>query len=169
MQQDKQGIRRVGLGRAWEDSQSESRSDSQVVRVRTGKLVTTGRLIGEQQQPRAFVWIDEAANDPKRDFVICPDFHGTWLWENGKESSLEIAFPERKEIQRLVRRFDHWLKFFETHWNPKLPQRFFWARFHEEGLALARQLQGLAIDQAVVRYWRPAQDPRSSSEREILL
>jgi len=32
MQQDKQGIRRVGLGHGWEDSQIESRSDSQVVR-----------------------------------------------------------------------------------------------------------------------------------------
>ena len=72
-------------------------------------------------------------------------------------------------MQRLGRKFAYWLKFVEEHWDSSKPQRFFWARFHEEGLALARKLQALLIEEAVVRYWRPAQDPQGNSEREIQL
>jgi hypothetical protein len=36
-------------------------------------------------------------------------------------------------------------------------------------MALARRLEALLIEEAVVRYWRPAQDPRGNSEREIRL
>lgn len=57
----------------------------------------------------------------------------------------------------------------EAHWSAEKSQRFFWGRFHEEGLGIARRLQALVIDEAVVRYWRPAQDPRHQQDREIRL
>ena len=72
-------------------------------------------------------------------------------------------------MQQLVRKFAYWLKFLEEHWDPSKSQRFFWSRFHEEGVELARRLQALVLEEAVVRYWRPAQDPRGNSEREIRL
>ena len=167
MQQDNT-VRRVGLGQGWETSAVES-TVPQAVRIRTGTHVVTGRLIGDTKEPRAFVWIDEAANDPKRELVICPDLEGSWLWEDGKETSLEVAFPGNKEVQRLARKFDYWLKFLTEHWDASQSQRFFWGRFHDEGVALARRLQALLVTEAVVRYWRPAQDPRGNSEREIRL
>ncbi len=161
--------RRVGIGQGWETTASDKDSKKDPVRVRSGTHIVAGKLIGEQQQPRAFVWIDEAANDSKRDLVICPDLEGHWLWEDGKETSLEAAFPGNKDVQRLARKFDYWLKFLREHWSAERSQRFFWGRFHEEGVALARRLQALVIEEAVVRYWRPAQDPRSNNDREIQL
>jgi hypothetical protein len=166
MQQDT-NIRRVGLGHGWEQTRETPKTEA--VKVRSGTHVVTGRMIGDTKQPRAFVWSEEAANDPRRELVICPDLQGNWLWQNGKEASLEAAFPGNKEVQRLARKFDYWLKFLTEHWNPSKPQRFFWGRFHEEGVALGRRLQALLVDQAVVRYWRPAQDPQGNSEREIWL
>ena len=168
MQQDKHIVRRVGLGQGWEKT-LESVPEPKAVKVRSGTHIATGRMIGDTKQPRAFVWIDEAANDPKREVVICPDLHGSWLWEDGKETSLEVAFPGNKQVQQLVRKFAYWLKFLEEHWDPSKSQRFFWSRFHEEGVELARRLQALLLEEAVVRYWRPAQDPRGNSEREIRL
>ena len=53
------------------------------------------------------------------------------------------------------------------HWNPDQSHRFFWPRFHQEGVALARKLQALLVKEAVVRYWRPPQDSRSKTDREI--
>ncbi len=161
-------VRRVGLGQCWETRAVEA-TEIQAVRIRTGTHIVTGRLIGETKEPRAFVWIDEAANDPKRELVICPDLEGSWLWEEGKETSLETAFPGNKEVQRLARKFDYWLKFLREHWDSGKSQRFFWSRFHEEGVELARRLQALLLEEAVVRYWRPAQDPRGNSERAIRL
>ena len=169
MQQENNTVRRVGLGQGWEQSAGIEALQQKAVQVRSGTHLTTGRLIGEQQKPRAFVWLDEAANDPQREVVICPDLQGSWLWENGRETTLAVAFPGNSEVQRLGRKFAYWLKFVEEHWDSGKPQRFFWARFHEEGLALARKLQTLLIEEAVVRYWRPAQDPRGNSEREIRL
>lgn len=168
MQQDKTP-RRVSIGQGWESTNTDKVMLDQPVRVRSGTHIATGRLIGDKHQPRAFVWIDEAANDPKRDLVICPDLKGSWLWEDGEETSLEEAFPGNKEVQRLARKFDYWLKFLEEHWSPDRSQRFFWGRFHEEGVALARRLQALVVEEAAVRYWRPAQDPRSNRDREITL
>ena len=91
MQQDNQIVRRVGLGQGWEKTPG-SAPEPKAVKVRSGTHIATGRMIGDTKQPRAFVWIDEAANDPKREIVICPDLHGSWLWEDGKETSLEVAF-----------------------------------------------------------------------------
>jgi hypothetical protein len=168
MKQDNNVVRRVGLGQGWEQVPKETREPGNV-QIRSGTHIVTGRMIGETKQPRAFVWIDEAANDPKRDIVICPDLQGSWLWEDGKETSLEAAFPGNKNVQHLARKFDYWQKFLREHWDPSKSQRFFWSRFHEEGVALARKLQALLIQEAVVRYWRPAQDPRGTMEREIRL
>ena len=168
MQQDNHIVRRVGIGHGWEQS-PEATPEPKAVKVRSGTHIVTGQLIGDTKQPRAFVWIDEAANDPQREIVICPDLQGSWLWEDGKETSLEAAFPGNKQIQHLARKFAYWLKFLEEHWDPSKSQRFFWGRFHDEGMALARKLQVLLIEEAVVRYWRPAQDPRSNNEREIRL
>ena len=168
MQQDNHIVRRVGLGQGWEKT-PDSGPEPKAIKVRSGTHIVTGKMIGDTTQPRAFVWIDEAANDPKREIVICPDLHGSWLWEDGKETSLEVAFPGNKQVQHLARQFAYWLKFLEEHWDPSKSQRFFWGRFHDEGMALARKLQALLIEEAVVRYWRPAQDPRSNSDREIRL
>jgi hypothetical protein len=168
MQQEKNVVRRVGLGQGWEATKEEAPA-IKPVQVRSGTQITTARIIGGKNQPRAFVWIDEAANDPKRELVICPDMKGSWLWEDGKETTLEVAFPGNKEVQLMFRRFDYWLASLEKFWDSSKPQRFFWARFHEEGVVLARRLQALLIDEAVVRYWRPAQDPRGNTEREIRL
>ena len=167
MQQDN-NVRRAGLGQGWEQPAAKA-PETRAVRIRTGTHLVTGRMIGDTKQPRAFVWIDEAANDPKREVVICPDLEGSWLWENGSETTLAAAFPGNTEVQRLARKFDYWLKFLKEHWAPSKSQRFYWARFHDEGLALARKLQAQLVDEAVVRYWRPAQDPQSGSEREIRL
>ena len=168
MQQEKNVVRRVGLGQGWEATKDEAPA-IKPVQVRSGTQITTARIIGGKNQPRAFVWIDEAANDPKRELVICPDMKGSWLWEDGKETTLEVAFPKNKEVQLMLRRFNYWLDSLEKFWDSSKPQRFFWARFHEEGVVLARRLQALLIDEAVVRYWRPAQDPRGNTEREIRL
>ena len=110
MQQDNHIVRRVGLGQGWEKT-PESAPETKAVKVRSGTHIVTGQMIGDTTQPRAFVWIDEAANDPKREIVICPDLHGSWLWEDGKETSLEVAFPGNKQVQRLARKFAYWLKF----------------------------------------------------------
>ena len=80
---------------------------------------------------------------------------------------MAAAFPENKEVQRLERKFRYWLTFLQENWNAERSQRFFWARFHQEGLALARRLQAMLIGEATVRYWRPAQDPRGNAEREM--
>jgi hypothetical protein len=36
-------------------------------------------------------------------------------------------------------------------------------------LVVTNRLQALLVSEAVVRYWRPAQDPRSNTKREIRL
>ena len=161
-------VRRVGLGQGWETS-SKDRPGKQPVKIRSGTHLVCGRMIGKANQPMAFVWIDEATNDPIREVVICPAPDGRWLWEEEKATSLEAAFPGNQAVPHLATKFDHWLKVFLKHWDPSKPQRFFWGRFHDDGLGLARKLQAQLVDEAVVRYWRPTQDPRSSSEREIRL
>jgi len=168
MQQQKTP-RRVSLGQGWETATTNKEPEALAVRIRSGTHLATGKMIGETKQPRAFVWIDEAANDPKREVVICPDLKNTWLWENGQAASLDAAFPGNKEVQRLTKKFAYWMQFLEEHWSPDRSQRFFWGRFHDEGVWLARKLQALVVEEAVVRYWRPAQDPRSNIEREIAL
>ena len=105
----------------------------------------------------------------KREPAICADPDGQWLWEHGRPTTLVAAFPGENAAKRLARKFDDWLKFLRGHWDAAMPQRFFWGRFHQDGVALARELQALLIDRAVVQYWRPPQDPRSGIEREIRL
>lgn len=141
----------------------------QPVRVRSGIQVVTGKMIGGHQQPRAFVWVEEAANDPSRALVICPDLQGNWLWEQGLETSLRQAFPKRTDLLPLARAFNHWCKLLEKHWSADRDQPRFWSSTHESGVKMARQLQALLIDEASVHYWRPAQDPRSHEAREIIL
>jgi len=50
-----------------------------------------------------------------------------------------------------------------------MPQKFWWGQYHEEGRKLARQLQAELIDDVVVRYLRPEQDPQSRFAPEIAL
>jgi hypothetical protein len=168
MKQDNNVVRRAGLGQGWEQP-AQAAPETWAVKIRSGTHIVTGRMIGETKQPRAFVWVDDAANDPKRELVICPDMKGSWLWEDGKETTLHLAFPDNKEVQKMTKRFAYWTLFLEANWKSNKPHQFFWARFHEEGLALARRLQSLLIQEAVVRYWRPAQDPQGNTEREIRL
>ena len=54
MQQDNNTVRRVGFGQGWEQTTRNSAPEQKAVRVRSGTHLTTGQLIGEQQQPRAF-------------------------------------------------------------------------------------------------------------------
>lgn len=168
MKQENNAGRRIGLGRNWID-QAEKTPDEPPVKVRSGTNVAVGRMIGGAHQPRAFVWVDEAANDPKREIVICPDLEGNWLWENGQATDAEAAFPGNKEVHRLAGKFEYWLKYLKEHWTSNRSQRFFWGRFHDEGTGIARKLQAMVIEEAIVRYWRPAQDPRSATDREIRL
>lgn len=73
MQQDN-NICRVGLGHGWEKTRETPKTEA--VKVRSGTHVVTGRMIGDTKQPRAFVWSEEAANDPRRELVIGPDLQG---------------------------------------------------------------------------------------------
>ncbi len=168
MQQDIVVRRRVGIGRNW-IGEDDKKTEEPPILVRSGVHVVEGRIIGDKKHPTAFVWIDEAANDPKRELIICPDIEGGWLWENGLATSLEVAFPDNKALLRFSKKFDYWLQFLKEHWDTTKSQRFFWGRFHDEGLGLARKLQTELVKEAVVRYWRPSQDSQGSIQREIPL
>ena len=141
-----------------------------VVRLRSGVTVTRGQYLGSNQQPFAFVWSNEEDTAaPAREIIVCVDWGGAWLWEGRSRIDPKTAFPGNSEVARLVRPFEDWQRFFEKYYDPFRPQRFFWGRYHQEGLALARRLQAVLIDEAIVLYQRPAEDPRSRDAVEIEL
>lgn len=140
------------------------------IRIRTGNNVKRGEFLGSKEKPFAFIWRDEEeAPVPTREIVVRIGEKGEWLWEGLAAIDLKTAFPRNKEAARLVRPFDDWQHFFEKYYDESRSQRFFWGRFHEDGLKLARRLQAALIDEAVVRYQRPAEDFQSRGAKEIEL
>lgn len=157
---------RVGYGQG--SSKPAGVVEKQVVRVRTGASVQCGEFIGSKDQPRAFVWKDEDAIQPPREIIVRIGREAT-LWASGKPLDLRAGFPERKDVARLVPAFRDWQGFALKQADAGRLNRFWWGRFHEEGLRLARRLQALLIDDAVVRYLRPDEDPASRFGAEIEL
>ncbi|HRF72191.1 MAG TPA: hypothetical protein PL117_05405, partial [Accumulibacter sp.] len=95
---------------------------------------------------------------PAQEIIVRVAREGAWLWEGQSRIDVKTAFPRSKEVARLVRPFEDWQRFFEKYYDASRPQRFFWGRYHNEGLQLARRLQAALIDVAVVRYQRPIED-----------
>jgi hypothetical protein len=150
---------RVGYGQGW--TKPAGVVEKKVVRVRTGVSVQRGEFVGGSDQPRAFVWKDEDVPVPMREIVVRVGRNGG-LWEGGKPLELKLAFPQRKDVARLAPSFADWQRFFEKQADTRCLHRFWWGRFHEDGVRLARRLQALLIDDAVVRYERPAEDPAAA-------
>ena len=140
-----------------------------VVRVRTGLTVQRGEYIGSRGKPVAFIWKDEETVVPTREIIVRVGRDGAWLWEGQSRIDVKVAFPGNKEAAKLVRPFEDWQRFFAKYYDANRPQRFFWSRYHDEGLRLARRLQAVLIDVAVVRYQRPAEDLQSHFGAEIEL
>lgn len=160
------------LGQGWETATTTKEPEALAVRIRSGTHLATGKMIGETKQPRAFVWIDEAANDPEREVVICPrPEEVTWLW--GETGGRHPSMPP----SRATRKYSAWPRSLLTgcSFSKSTGVRIdpsvlvLLGAVPDEGVALARKLQALVVEEAVVRYWRPAQDPRSNIEREIAL
>jgi hypothetical protein len=142
----------------------------QAVRIRRGNTVNRGEYLGSKEKPFAFIWRnEEEAPVPTREIIVRVGYKGEWLWENESCIDLKIAFPRNKEAARLVRPFEDWQRFFEKYYDESRSQRFFWGRFHEDGLKLARRLQAALIDVAIVRYQCPAEDRQSQTARDIEL
>jgi len=157
---------RMGHGQAREDLTDVV---VQAVRVRSGVTVTRGEYLGSKDKPFAFIWRDEDAVAPTREVIVRVGPKGVWLWENNTPADLKAAFPRNKEAARLVRPFEDWQRFFEKYYDASRSQRFFWGRYHDEGLKLARQLQAALIDEAIVRYQRPVEDRQSQTLQDIEL
>ncbi len=157
---------RVGIGQGF----SHEREITQpVVRVRTGTQVGRGSFVGQQDHPVAFVWVEEETVIPNREFTVQAGSNGHYLWENTTPVCLSVLFPNEKRLARLDKQLEDWQRHFGKTYNPKTPNRFWWGRFHDEGRRLARQLQAELIDQAVIHYRRPEQDPQSRYAPEIAL
>lgn len=157
---------RVGLGQGFFQEQETPKL---VVRVRSGKQVSRGSFLGSKDNPVAFVWDEDQVETPARELVVQAGRGGWCLWEKGEPVTLKALFPDRKMLHKLDNRFADWQRFFEKYYNPKMPQKFWWGQYHQEGRKLARQLQAELIDDVVVRYLRPEQDPQSSFAPEIAL
>jgi hypothetical protein len=157
---------RVGYGQGFVQEQETPKL---VVRVRSGKHVGRGSYVGQDKQPLAFVWNEDEVVVPERELVVQAGRGGWCLWEDGKPVTLKALFPEKKALHKLDNRFADWQRFFEKHYNPKMPQKFWWGQYHLEGKKLAWQLQAELVDQVAVRYLRPEQDPQSQFAPEIAL
>lgn len=141
------------------------------VRIRRGHTLDQGHYLGRPEQPFAFVWRDddEETAAPDREIVIQVSRNGSCTWEKGNPINLRTAFPGNRDVIRLANALDDWQRYFVKKYDPKQPQRFYWGRFNQEGRDFARCLQALLIDEAVVRYLRPTQDPQSTQAAEIPL
>ena len=140
------------------------------VRVRSGLIVKRGEYLGSKDKPFAFVWQDDEENvAPNREITVQAGRNGIWLYEGESPVVLADAFPGKREAARLIRAFEDWQRYFEKKYDKKQPQRFYWGRFNQEGRELARRLQAALIDEAIVRYKRPLEDPRSREADEIEL
>lgn len=157
---------RVGVGQGFAH---EVETPKLVVRIRSGQAVRRGNFIGDEDRPAAFVWADEATEVPERELIIKVAKSGRYLWEDGQPVELADLFPSDKKVARVEKRLTEWQGFFERQFKSKTPNLFYWGKFHEEGVRLARQLQAVLIDKAVIRYCRPEQDRQFSFSPEIAL
>ncbi len=157
---------RVGYGQGFVQEQVTPKL---IVRVRSGRQVGRGTYFGSSDTPTAFVWDQDVEVGPEREVVIQAGRGGECLWESGRPVTLKALFPERKALHKLDNRFADWQRFFEKHYHPKMPQKFWWGQYHQEGTRMARQLQAELIDEVVIRYLRPEQDPQSRFVPEIAL
>jgi hypothetical protein len=157
---------RVGYGQGFVQEQETPKL---VVRVRSGKQVGCGSYVGDVKQPLAFVWDEDEIVVPARELVVQAGRGGWCLWEGDKPVTLRALFPEKKSLHKLDSSFADWQRFFEKHYNPKMPQKFWWGQYHQAGKALAKKLQAELIDQVVVKYLRPEQDRQSRFAPEIAL
>ncbi len=141
------------------------------VRIRRGHTLIQGNYLGRPDQPHAFVWRDddEETAVPDREIVIQVSRNGSCAWEKGIPINLRTAFPGNRDVIRLANALDDWQRYFVKKYDPKQAQRFYWSRFNQEGRDFARCLQALLIDEAVVRYLRPTQDPQSTQAAEVPL
>lgn len=158
--------RRVSIGQGFV---TEVEAPKLKVRIRSGSQVGSGGYLGNQKRPTAFVWMDEEAAVPAIELVVKVGRSDTYLWQNGRAASLRGMFPKDKPVARLEDRLDDWQRYFKKSFNPANPYKFYWGRFHEEGRKLARDLQAVLIDRAVVRYQRPDADPQAQYAPEIEL
>ncbi len=139
------------------------------VRIRSGTQVGRGGYVGEEKKPVAFVWLDEEAEVPEMQLVVQVDFDCIYLWNEGRPARLQDLYPKEKSVARLAKKFEDWQRYFSKYYSHQTPTKFYWGRFHEEGLQLARELQALLIDRAIVHYFRPVEDPQWRSARKIEL
>lgn len=139
------------------------------IRIRSGTQVGRGGYIGEAKKPVAFIWLEEEAEAPETQLVVQVDHDGIYLWQEGRPASLQDLYPKEKAVARLAKKFEDWQRYFSKYYSEQTPNKFYWGRFHEEGRQLARKLQAELIDQAVVHYRRPPQDPQYRHSPEIEL
>lgn len=158
---------RVGIGQGF--AQETGSPGREIIRVRSGSQVARGSYVGNAGKPAAFVWNDDEGTVPARELVVQAGCGGACLCEDGKPVTLKALFPERKALHKLDSQFADWQRFFEKHYDPKMPQKLWWGRYHLAGKALARKLQAELIDEVVVRYLRPEQDPQFRFAPEIAL
>ncbi len=147
----------VGYGQG---SYVQAETPKLTVRVRSGTQVVRGGYVGEEKKPVAFVWLEEEAEVPETHLVVQVDFDDIYLWHEGSPVSLRDLYPKEKAVARLAKKFEDWQGWFIRHCRTQSPGSFCWGRFHAEGKQLARELQALLIDRAIVHYFRPVEDPQ---------
>jgi hypothetical protein len=160
-------VARVGYGQG--PAQRTETPITPPVRIRSGTEVKQGRLIGGKDNPSAFIWFEEEAAVPDKELQICVGPNGTYAWDEGGPCDLQVLYPKDREVAKVCKQLEDWQRFFTKYYDPKKFNSFFWGKFHEEGIKLARRLQAVLIDRAVVKYLRPEIDPRSREAREIRL
>jgi hypothetical protein len=147
---------RVGYGQGW--STPAKTVEKKVIRVRTGASLVRGEFIGGRNQPRAFVWQDEDVPMPTREIIVRVGREG-YLWEGSESLDLTVAFPDRKDLAKIVSSLACLQRHLAKQAETKQLNRFWWGRFHQDGLQLARKLQAALINDAVVLYERSSTDP----------
>ncbi len=157
---------RAGIGQGFF---IESSVPKLTVRIRSGQEVRRGSFYGDEKHPTAFVWVDEPDEAPSKELILRVGKAGRYLWQHDAPVELTELFPGDKPIAKLDTRLADWQGYFERYYDPKTPNRFYWGRFHQEGLQLARQLQALLIDRAVIRYLRPIEDRQVRYAPELSL
>ena len=157
---------RVGYGQGYVQDQ---KAPKLVVRVRSGNKIGKGSFVGDNEKPVAFVWQEDEVAVPEKELVVQAGREGWCLWEGKQPITLKALFPKRKTLHMLDNRFADWQRFFEKHYDEEMPQKFWWGQYHQEGRSLARQLQAELIDEVVIRYLRPEQDPQAQFAPEIAL
>ncbi len=148
---------RAGIGQGY---YVEAETPKLVVRIRSGPDVRRGSFVGDEKRPIAFIWADEEPVVPAVELVVQAARSGSYVLQGKAPVELAKLFPNDRQMARVEKRLSEWQGYFERHYKPKTPNLFYWGRFHEEGIKLARQLQVVLIDRAVIRYFRPEQDPQ---------